>query len=110
MKNSTILSSGVLNKLSVMTLEKFLMHACLGSQLRFTDLTHISVINKCPNHCLNFQLNEEMMPQQVKQDVHAIILEFIRSRPPLHPVSKPVAQRSQNQFGNLFYQYFLWLL
>lgn len=60
------------------------------------------------NHCLIFQLNEEMMPQQVKKDVHAIILEFIRSRPPLHPVSEPLS--AQNRFGNLFYQHFLVLL
>lgn len=26
------------------------------------------------------------MPRRVKEDVHDIILEFIRSRPPLHPV------------------------
>uniref|UniRef100_T1J523 KIND domain-containing protein n=1 Tax=Strigamia maritima TaxID=126957 RepID=T1J523_STRMM len=43
-----------------------------------------------------YKLNKVMVngdiPQKVKKDAHAVILEFIRSRPPLHPVSS-VAER-----------------
>jgi len=50
-----------------------------------------------------------MTPQRVKKDVHAIILDFIRSRPPLHPVGIHIKMSSLQIYvqhlstSNLFY-------
>jgi len=49
-------------------------------------------------------VNEDML-HRVKKDAHELILEFIRSRPPLVPVSKrslaPVPPKQQNVYEKL---------
>lgn len=47
------------------------------------------------------QVNGDI-PPKVKHDAHAMILDFIRSRPPLHPVSDPLCLThiSSNPFNS----------
>lgn len=40
----------------------------------------------CKHGVITLQVNGDI-PTKVKKDAHAVILDFIRSRPPLHPVS-----------------------
>ena len=53
-----------------------------------------------------YKLNKVMvdgeLPPKVKKDAHDIILEFIRSRPPLKPVS--IGMETQNFLGWLSFQ------
>ena len=48
------------------------------------------------------------LPPSLKKDAHDIILEFIRSRPPLKPVRNPVKTGSEillKTFINVFYKF-----
>ena len=57
---------------------------------------------------LNPVLVDGKIPPKVKRDAHDIILDFIRSRPPLRPVSRfsgccvaySRAEENQNQLNN----------
>jgi hypothetical protein len=68
------------------------------------DLDNFFILNEVFSYyCDCLQDDEKLAAAQVKKDVHDIILEFIRSRPPLHPVR--VCQRSMYTVTSILTSY-----